>query len=138
MDGYITSLSRVLVTSGYGADNLYKHSYLTYSTEGLLPVLNSHFANQQEQGMTIKGQITLPKSCLMKTFDDAFCDATNSLGYIIRLVLSMAICLGIRPTSIHQLSLSQFCDVQIENDTEIIYTELIGSNIGACKGKKEA
>lgn len=136
MDGYIRSLNRVLVTSGYDDINLYKNPIFTDANEGLLPVLNNRFANQQEQGMTVKHHNTLPRSDLIKLYDHPICDSTTSLGYINRLVLSMAICLGIRPTSMHELSLSQFRDVQIESETVIIYTERIGSNTGASKGKK--
>lgn len=86
--------------------------------------------------MIVKHHNTFPKADLIKPFDLPICDLTSSVGLIKRIVLSMDICLGIRPTSMHKLSLSRFRDVQIGNETIIIYTERIGSSTTDFKGKR--
>lgn len=43
----------------------------------------------------------------------------------------MAICLGTRPTEMHELSLGQFKDVKVEYETVIMYTEHISYTSGA-------
>lgn len=136
MEGYIRSINRVLVTSGYDDVDMYRNPIFTDTADGLIPVLNNHFANQQAAGAVVKHHNTLPRSDIIKLFDHNICDPNHSLGYLNRLILAMAICLGIRPTAMHDLTLGQFTDIQVEEETVITYTERIGSTTGSSKGKK--
>lgn len=62
--------------------NLFSDSIFIEKNVGLLPVIDKHFAQQQEAGLVFKHHNTLPSEDLVKTLDHPIWDPKNAVGYV--------------------------------------------------------
>lgn len=135
MINYMRSLNRGLKFFDYDVD-IFTNTLFTDKKEGLLPVLDNHFAQQQSAGMVVKHHNTLPRDDLIKILDHPICDPKQAVGYVYRYIISFGIALGVRPTAMWELTISQFKRTTECGRKVYIYTERIGSRTGGSKTKK--
>lgn len=90
MDGYIRSINRVIMGTGYDNVDMYNNPIFTKTTGGLLAILNNHFPNEQAKGAIVKLHNTLQRCGIIELYEHAICDPSNELEYVNRLILSMA------------------------------------------------
>lgn len=135
MIGYIRSLNRSLAFNDYQL-NMFEDPLFTDKRDGLMPVLDNHFAEQQAAGMTVKHHNTLPRKDLIHILDQAICDERTSLGYVYRYIIAFGIALGVRPTAMWELTIDQFSKTTLDGKHIYLYTERIGSRSGGSKTKR--
>ena len=135
MKNYICGLQRAFEQWGFKV-NLFAGPVFADKKEGLLSVLDNLFAEQQAQGVLVKGHNVLPREDIKTLLTSTECSSSTPAGYLNRLVLVVGITLGIRPSGMWLLRLSQFTYIQAKGESVLQFTEMVGSKEGASKTKK--
>jgi len=133
---YMRAIKRVMKLWGFDID-IFNDPIFTDRKEGLKPVLDNIFAQQQLQGSSPTRKNTLSKSDLKKLLQSPVCAGDTGQSCFNRLLLICGITLGVRTTEMAHLTLDQFqTGIKLNDEKVILYTAKIGSLAGSSKGKK--
>lgn len=86
-------------------------------------MMDNRFANQQSGGMTFQHHNVMPHWNIIRVFDHAVC-MDGITGFINRLILLMAITLGIRPKAMAELTVDLFIYNEIDGKKKLFLRRL--------------
>lgn len=109
MLGYMHGLNQAL--DNEYAISILKYPFFTECVDGLRPMLENLFAEQQLQLLVTKFHNVLPKLDTSRILCSHACLPNHAAGCVSTLVLVVGIFLGIRPTAMIELTIDQFVHV---------------------------
>ncbi len=97
--------------------------------------MDNRFSEQQSQGLLPVARETLSKSEFIKLITSKACDPANPIGYRTGLIVSVAVCLGVRLGALAALAMNQFTHSTSNDSKVIVFTSKIGSRRGGSKNQ---
>jgi len=136
MLNYIRALRRVFISWGYVVE-IFTDPVFKDNKNGLLPVLDNLFSDQQIKGSSPQRKNTLSKKDFRTLLNSPSCDKNTSSGFMNRLILITGLTLGVRTTEMVHLTLDQFdIDIKLKEQDVIVFRAKVGSYAGSSKGKR--
>lgn len=135
INGYIQGFARLLQSRGYQF-NIFTDDVFIDQKTGYRFVMDNYFAERQAEGAVTIHHNTIPFKEMKKLLAHDVCSMETACGYLNRLVFTMGLMIGLRPTALSNITLDQLQLSEKDGRPIIYFMEKVGGRDGTGKTKQ--